>query len=346
MEIRETVKDYYGKRLTATEDLKTNVCCIASGAPNWVAPLLANIHPDVSGRFYGCGMLLPEALEGAVVLDLGCGTGRDVYLLSQLVGETGRVIGVDMTEEQLAVARDTQDWHRDRFGHAAANTEFHLGYIEQLDALPIEPGSVDVIVSNCVINLSPDKASVLAGAYRLLKPGGEMYFSDIYADRRIGAELRADPMLYGECLTGALYTRDFERIAAETGFARPRVLRWNPVEVSSSEARAKIANIGFSSVLYRSFKLSDRPGEEDYGQTACYNGGLTGAEEGLELDQDTVLPVGEETRVSAETFAILSESRLAAYVELTGGDGVHRGAFDARNGATAAEARATCCGGA
>ena len=117
------------------------------------------------------------------MLDLGSGSGRDVYMISQLVGPEGQVVGVDMTDEQLETARSDIDWHMQAFGYARPNVKFLNGYIEKLGELRLEPRSFDVIVSNCVINLSVDKPAVLRGAYELLKPGGELYFADVYCDR-------------------------------------------------------------------------------------------------------------------------------------------------------------------
>ncbi len=100
----DLVKDYYGRQLTGTADLKTSACCDISELPDWLKPLLARVHPEVRDRYYGCGLVVPPLIEGARVLDLGCGSGRDAYLLAQLVGPEGAVIGVDMTGEQLALA--------------------------------------------------------------------------------------------------------------------------------------------------------------------------------------------------------------------------------------------------
>ena len=192
--MQEFVQEYYGRILERSEDLKTDACCTTDALPPHVAATVEEIHEEVRDRYYGCGLVLPEALDGCRVLDLGCGSGRDCYLLSKLVGPTGRVVGVDMTEAQLAVARRHRDFHARAFGFAEPNVDFHLGYIECLDALALEPESFDVIVSNCVINLSPDKAAVLAGAYDLLKPGGELYFADVYADRRVPDAVAKDPL--------------------------------------------------------------------------------------------------------------------------------------------------------
>ena len=113
----EAVKQYYGKILKSTADLKTTACCSSEALPASVREIVADIHQEVKDKFYGCGSPFPPALEGRTVLDLGCGAGRDVYLMSKLVGPNGRVIGVDMTDEQLEVARRHQEYHRQKFGY-------------------------------------------------------------------------------------------------------------------------------------------------------------------------------------------------------------------------------------
>lgn len=149
--MHELVQDYYGKHLQQTSDLRTSACCDVSLVPEWLKPLLSKIHPEVLNRYYGCGLVCPPLLNGCRVLDLGCGSGRDVYALSQLVGPKGLVVGVDMTAEQLAVAKEHHAYHVNRFGYD--NVNFIQGFIEKLDELDLEPNSFDVIVSNCVVNL-------------------------------------------------------------------------------------------------------------------------------------------------------------------------------------------------
>ena len=337
----EIVQDYYGKQLSSSADLKTTACCDATPPPAHIRAALADIHPEVTNRYYGCGLVVPEVLEGASVLDLGCGTGRDVYLLSALVGETGRVIGVDMTEEQLAVARETQDWHRARFGHAASNVTFLKGVIEDLGALGLAPGSVDLVVSNCVVNLAADKQAVLRGVHDLLKPGGELYFSDVYSDRRIPDALRADPVLYGECLSGALYTGDFLRLARAAGFTCPRRVSTRTLDITVPDVAAKLGDIRFVSEVWRLFKTEGlEDAREDYGQTATYLGGITEADAALVLDESLTLGKGQPTPIDANMAAMLGASRYAPYVEISP-PGPHRGAFDAPE---IAPASGGCCG--
>ena len=144
--------------------------------PEYLRAALARVHDEVITKYYGCGLVLPEALDAAAVLDLGCGAGRDVYTLAQLVGPDGFVVGVDMTPEQLAVARRHEVWHAEQFGYPKSNVEFIDGNIEHLDETGLADDRFDVIVSNCVINLATDKQAVLDQAWRLLKPGGEVVF--------------------------------------------------------------------------------------------------------------------------------------------------------------------------
>ena len=107
----QQIKDYYGNVLQSSDDLKTDACCTDEDLPEFLRPVLSKIHDEVMTRYYGCGLVLPELLDGVRILDLGSGAGRDVYALSALVGAHGRVAGVDMTEEQLAVADRYRDYH-------------------------------------------------------------------------------------------------------------------------------------------------------------------------------------------------------------------------------------------
>ena len=130
-----------------------------------------------------------------------------------------------------------------------------------------------MIVSNCVINLSVDKDAVLRGAFDLLKPGGELYFADVYCDRRLPEEIKADPLLYGECLGGALYWNDFLPMAKRAGFLDPRLVTSRPIAVENEAMRAKLGQAKFFSATYRLFKLEGlEPACEDYGQAVIYKG--------------------------------------------------------------------------
>ncbi|PKO44929.1 MAG: methyltransferase type 11 [Betaproteobacteria bacterium HGW-Betaproteobacteria-3] len=324
--MHDIVQDYYGRQLQSTADLKTSACCDIDQIPAWLKPLLARIHPEVLSRYYGCGLVCPPLLEGCRVLDLGCGSGRDVYALAQLVGPTGEVVGVDMTDEQLAVARAHQAHHAEAFGYS--NVKFLHGYIEHLADLDLAPGSFDVIVSNCVVNLSPDKDAVLSGVQRLLKEGGEFYFSDVYADRRVPDAVRNDPVLYGECLGGALYWNDFARLAHRHGFADPRLVTDRPLEVTDPELARRVGNLRFYSATYRLFKLAAlETACEDYGQAVIYRGSIPNQPDRFVLDKHHDLETGRVFPVCGNTWHMLQSTRLAPHFEAIGNFNTHYGIF-------------------
>ncbi len=345
----ESVADYYGKQLSSSADLKTSACCDVSDMPEWLKPLLAKIHPEVLSRYYGCGLVCPPLLEGCRVLDLGCGSGRDVYALAQLVGATGSVVGVDMTDEQLAVAEQHRKHHADLFGFD--NVRFVHGYIERLHELDLEPGSFDVIVSNCVVNLSPDKDAVLAGVQRLLKPGGEFFFSDVYADRRVPTAVRNDPVVYSECLGGALYWGDFKRLAVRHGFADPRLTEDRPLQITDPAIAAKVGALRFFSATYRLFKLDGLETEcEDYGQAVIYKGSIGQHANRFVLDKHHDIETGKVFPVCGNTWHMLAGTRFAPHFEFIGNFDRHYGVFEGCGGglpystasATAGTA-ASCC---
>ncbi|XP_048167740.1 arsenite methyltransferase isoform X4 [Corvus hawaiiensis] len=199
-EVLQLEADYYGKELQKSEDLKTNACTTsARPLPKAVRDALERVHEEVVARYYGCGLVIPECLSSCWILDLGSGSGRDCYPLSQLVGEQGHVTGIDMTEGQVEVAKKHIAYHMDKFGYRKPNVEFVHGYMEKLGDAGLADERYDIVISNCVINLAPDKTAVLREAFRVLKPGGEMYFSDIYASQRLSETVRRHRVLWGDC---------------------------------------------------------------------------------------------------------------------------------------------------
>ena len=321
-----SVQEYYGKVLQSTADLQTGACCTAEAMPAYLLPILRDLHDEVRDRFYGCGSPIPPALQGATVLDLGCGSGRDVYLLSKLVGASGHVIGIDMTDEQLAVARRHQDYHAQKFGHA--NVDFRHGYIEDLAAAGIADASVDVVVSNCVLNLSPDKPRVFREIFRVLKPGGELYFSDVFADRRVPEALARDPLMLGECLGGALYTEDFRRLMAQVGCSDARVCKSAPIPLFNAAVLHKAGNLQFRSLTFRAFKLDLEDRCEDYGQVAIYRGTIEEQPHAFDLDDHHHFETGRPMLVCGNTADMLAGTRYARHFEVRGDKRQHFGLFD------------------
>lgn len=327
-ETLHSVRDYYGRVLKTNRDLKTAACCTGDSFATPVHEILKQIHPDVIVKFYGCGSPIPPELTGKTVLDLGSGSGRDCFILSKLVGPGGRVIGVDMTPEQLDTARRHVGYHMDKFGFPQPNVEFLSGYIEDLKSLGIKNDSVDVVVSNCVINLSPDKQRVFAEIFRVLKPGGELYFSDVFADRRIPTHLAEDPVLLGECLGSALYIEDFRRLLARVGCLDHRVVSSSRLALTDPAIEQKAGIIGFHSLTVRAFKLDLEDRCEDYGQVAHYLGTVAEQPRSFVLDDHHRFETNQPQPVCGNTAAMLSRTRYAQHFKIIGDTSVHYGLFD------------------
>ena len=329
-EQRDHLREYYGRVLQGTSDLKTNACCsIEDTLPLEARAVLPEIHDEILDRYYGCGSPIPPALVGCTVLDLGCGTGRDVYIISRLVGRQGFVIGVDMTDEQLRVGTRHLTLQMDRFGYESPNVSLRQGFIEDLAGAGIEDGSIDVVVSNCVINLSPNKGTVFSEIFRVLRPGGELYFSDIFAGRRVPEGLREDPILQGECLAGALYVEDFRRILAEVGCLDYRVVSKKRIGIDNPDVESRIGMIDFHSMTVRAFKLADLEDIcEDYGQIATYRGTLSGFPHFFDLDDHHRFIAGKPMLVCGNTASMLEKTRYAEHFVVKGDRSVHFGPFD------------------
>ncbi len=328
----DQVREYYGKVLTSKQDLQTTACCPIDVMPEYLKSIATMIHPEITNRFYGCGVPLPSALNGCTVLDLGCGTGRDAYILASLVGEKGQIIGVDMTQEQLAVATSHIDYHMQKFGFKKSNINFLNGYIEDLKLLNIEDNSVDVVVSNCVFNLSPEKNNVFSEVFRVLKPGGELYFSDVFSDRRLSTEIQNDPVLRGECLGGAMYTEDFRRVLLQVGCADTRSVSSAPIEVTNPTLATQLGHAKFSSITWRAFKLELEDRCEDYGQTICYQGTLENHPHSFKLDDHHLFETGQWNSVCANTASMLMDTRFAQHFKRMGDTSKHYGLFDCSPG--------------
>ena len=329
----EEVKEYYGEKLQTSDDLQTNACCTLEPPPTYIQEILNDIHDEVMAKYYGCGLTIPYNLEGLKILDLGSGSGRDCFIASKLVGQKGEVIGVDMTDSQLDVANKHIDYHTEKFGFQYSNVKFVKGNIDELDKLGFEKGSFDLIISNCVINLATDKQSVLNNAFELLKPGGEMYFSDVYSDRRISKELQNDPVLWGECLSGALYWNDFLNFSKKAGFTDPRVVESSEITIENKELEEKVGDLEFFSVTYRLFKLDGLESDcEDYGQAVRYKGTIEGNSSSYNLDDHHNFPKGKMEAVCGNTYKMLNESRFAEHFEFFGTWDTHYGIFEGCGG--------------
>jgi len=230
-QIREAVAANYGARAREVLAGLAAGCCgdspAARARERFYADESVGTMPE-SVVSYGCGNPLAIAglQHGEVVLDLGSGAGLDCFLAGQRVGPEGRVIGLDMTDEMLALAEQ----NKTKLG--ATNVEFRKGVME---ALPIADGSVDVIISNCVINLSPDKDAVFGESFRALRAGGRLQVSDVVLLHELSVAEKEDVSLRGGCVSGALEREDYARRLAASGFIDVSV---EPQDAPESDERA------------------------------------------------------------------------------------------------------------
>jgi arsenite methyltransferase len=222
--IRDVVRDRYGTIARSHQGSEPASCCGEStscgcdtASSFYNAELLDGLPVDVTGLSLGCGdpVTIAGLQPGETVLDLGSGGGIDCFMAARQVGESGYVIGVDMTPEMLEKANASKA----RMG--VVNVEFRQGTIE---ALPVDDNSIDVIMSNCVINLSPDKAAVFGEAFRVLRPGGRISISDIVTEGEFSDELRADAERWAECVTGAIDVAEYTAAMRGAGFADVQVV--------------------------------------------------------------------------------------------------------------------------
>jgi arsenite methyltransferase len=233
-QVQDTVREKYG---AIASSVRTSGSC-GAGACCGGDPITSNLYtaaetqglpPEALTASLGCGnptALLPLS-PGQVVLDLGSGGGIDVLLSAKRVGPSGRVYGVDMTDEMLALALENQR------KAGATNVEFLKGTIE---AVPLTDRSVDVVISNCVINLSPDKDAVLREAFRVLKPGGQFAVSDVIVRGAVPADVRQSMELWVGCIAGALEESDYVSKLQAAGFEQVEIEPWRVYQVEDARA--------------------------------------------------------------------------------------------------------------
>ncbi|MBI4230217.1 MAG: methyltransferase domain-containing protein [Planctomycetes bacterium] len=292
---RKMVRDFYGE---AAEKPQETLCCPVRP----MAEDLAHIPPEVVERFYGCGSPVADAgiVAGETTLDLGSGAGIDVFIAARRVGPTGRAIGVDMTDRMLAVAHEYKPVVARNLGYDVV--EFREGFLEQV---PVEDRSVDLVTSNCVVNLSPDKKRVFAEIWRVLKDHGRLVLADIVSEEEVPAHQRRDPRLWGECISGALTEEELLAYLERAGFYGLRILKktfWKEVEGHR-----------FFSVTVRGYKFEKTTGCIFVGQQAIYQGPF----KGISDEEGHWFPRGTAVEVCTDTAAKLSHAPYAGQFVVT-----------------------------
>jgi arsenite methyltransferase len=233
-EIREAVRERYAAAATRSAEQPSGCCGTADAEERFGATLYEGESIDGAtdaalSASLGCGVptAVADLHEGETVLDLGSGAGADVLISARRIGPSGRAIGLDMTDEMLELAR------RNAADAGVTNVEFRKGYIEQI---PLGDGEVDVVISNCVINLSGDKSAVIREAARVLRPGGRFAVSDVIADPDMDAATRADMAAWTGCVAGALTRAEFETTLTQAGLVDVEIRETHRVHEHAASA--------------------------------------------------------------------------------------------------------------
>ena len=232
--IRETVREHYAERIKNSASCCGPDSSCSTDSNLYPVDLLATLPEGESVISYGCGdpITLASLQPGQIVLDLGSGAGLDCFFAAKKVGETGKVIGVDMTPEMIDRARSSAK----RLN--LTNVDFRQGFLEDL---PVDANSVDVIISNCVINLSPDKAKVFGEAFRVLKPGGKLAVSDIVTDGPLPEAVKKSLSAWAGCVAGAVEAEDYIGMMKTVGFTDISI---KPVFFDKATVDSALADMG------------------------------------------------------------------------------------------------------
>ncbi len=290
---------------------------------------LANVHDEVLTRYYGCGLVIPEKLDGMRVLDLGSGAGRDVYALAQLVGPEGAVVGVDTTAEQLAVARAHEDWHRARFGYARSNVEFREGYIERLGELGLEARKL----RHRGLELRHQPLARQEGGAGGRPRAAETGRRDLFRRCLCRPPARSGPARRPGAARRMPRRRALlERLSEprERGEAAdPRLVTDRPLEVREPSIRRALGNARFFSATYRLFNIGGLElACEDYGQAVIYKVGIPYTEDTFTLDAHHRIEKCRVFPVCGNTWNMLKESRFAPHFDFIGDFARHYGIFE------------------
>ena len=311
-EIMQTIRDYYAEKKLA------DIISIEGLEPSAeAAEALALLPEDMRENKMLPGYPFPPMLDGCTVVVLGARDGRDAFVASKLAGESGKVIAIEGCARGVEKANEAKEQIAHAFGFAKSNVHFVNATIEDLSAAGIADESVDVVIANCAVSHSPFKLKVLSEVYRVLKEGGEFYEFDVFCNRRLDPEQKADPAIAGGLLAETGYDQDFRHMSVHA------------VEVTD-EAAAKAAGEGttYEGRYVRAVKsqvIEDLC--EQYGQYATYDGKIAGCPDYFDLDDHHRFFTDEPMSVCSNSCSMVADTRYGAHFKVDGNLRHHYGAF-------------------
>ncbi|MDR4499561.1 MAG: methyltransferase domain-containing protein [Candidatus Scalindua sp.] len=314
---RSSVREFYGN---AAETPQEDLCCPTKNSEEDTS----HIPQEVLDRFYGCGSptTIAGVSEGETMVDLGSGAGIDCFIAAKRVGRNGKIYGIDMTDEMLKVANENRRLVAQNLGYDIV--EFRKGFLEEI---PVDDSTVDIITSNCVINLSPDKKAVFDEMWRILKDNGRVVISDIVSVEETPPHLRVNKQLWGECISGALTEEEFLAYLEQAGFYGLQILQklfWKEVEGYS-----------FHSVTVRGYKFEKKDGCVYAGQKAVYHGPF----KAIVDEEGHLFPRNEPVVICTDTAKKLSKQPYLGQFTIINPDEVNSTSYSCN----ASEEGISCC---
>lgn len=323
-EIMQTIRDYYAEKKLG------DIISVEGLAPSdEAAEALALLPEDMRENKMLLGYPFPPMLEGCTVLVLGARNGRDAFVASKLVGESGKVIAIEGCARGVEKADGIKEEIAQAFGYAKSNVHFVTAGIEDLYAAGIGDDSIDVVIANCAVSHSPFKLEVLSEVYRVLKEGGEFYEFDVFCNRRLDPEQKADPAIAGGLLAETGYDQDFRRTMRKAGWEDFRHMSFHAVEVTDeAAAKAKGEGTTYEGRYVRAVKsqvIEDIC--EQYGQYATYDGQIPGCPDYFDLDDHHRFFTNEPMSVCSNSCSMVADTRYGAHFKVDGNLRHHYGAF-------------------
>ncbi|XP_059142581.1 arsenite methyltransferase-like [Physella acuta] len=304
---QQIVKQMYKTLIESlTLDTRLNI----EAVPSYAIEILSKISPRSRKTYDGSAIFIPDAIEGARVLDIGCGGGSLSFVLSKLVGPAGYVVGVDFSEDFIQLCQEETAYHMKEWGYSKPNCEFICSDVEKLLDFQLEP--FDVIVSNGLMCLVHNKGKVIQIISRLLKEGGEFYNSDIFSDTKQCEEVKATPLFCCYGLSGAMVWSDLKELTGPYGFSDPYLLyAADTFQFGTEKNKLDLRGVSYVCAVYRLIKLV--PESTGQGAIVSYNGNYEKSQDFLKWDVDTIFKKDVPIKIDGYFASLLAKTKFARF---------------------------------